>query len=46
MISALPYLPIESIGCAIGEKPVFGSKLSQLNPAEVATVSSQDCWYC
>lgn len=41
-----PYLPIESSGCIIDEKPVFGSKLSQLNPAEVATVCGRDCWYC
>lgn len=44
--SVLPYLPIESSGCIICEKPVFSSKLRQLNLAEVATVSSRDCWYC
>ncbi len=42
----LPYLPIESSGCVIGEKPVLSSKLGQLNPAQVAAVSSRDCWYC
>lgn len=41
----LPYLPIQSSICIIGKKPVLSSKLSQLNPAEVAAVSSRDCWY-
>lgn len=38
----VPYLPIESNVCVIGEKPVFSSKLGQLDLAEVATVSSGD----
>ena len=41
----LPYLPIESSGCVIGEEPVLSSELGQLNPAEVPTVSSRDRWY-
>lgn len=44
-MSVLPYLPIESSVCIIGEKPVFSSELGQLDPTEVATVSSRGCWY-
>lgn len=44
--SVLPHLPIQSVDCVIREKPVISSKLGQLNPAQVATVSGQCWWHC
>lgn len=44
--SVLPHLPIESVDCVVREKPVISSKLGQLNPAQVATVSGQCWWHC
>lgn len=41
-----PYLPTESSCCLISEKPVLISKLSQLDLAEVGTVSSGHRWDC
>lgn len=36
-----PHLPVESADGVVREKPVVGSELGQLNPAEVAAVGRQ-----
>lgn len=46
MVSEAPYLPIESGGCIVGEEPVLGPELGQLDAAEVAAVRCGGCWDC
>lgn len=40
-ILCVPHLPVESADGVVGEEPVVGPELGQLDPAEVATVSRQ-----